>query len=105
MLTPDRSLLLTAEDARLAACVQQETLRDWVRRGLLTRYGSHRFPLYDLDELAAAAAAAKPRRQRDTPRRHARSLTSLTTGTTVPLVQSEVSVHNQGAPSSQPSPA
>lgn len=58
----DRSQLLGAEDAAAVTGVTPATLRDWTRRGLLERHGTARRALYDWRDLAAAKAAAKPRR-------------------------------------------
>jgi DNA-binding transcriptional MerR regulator len=58
----NRSMLLTADDAAQVTGVSPATLRDWVRRGLLPRYGSPRRSLYDWRDLATAKQAAKPRR-------------------------------------------
>ncbi len=57
-----RGFLLTRQDAAAAAGVTEATLRDWVRRGLLTRYGTARNSLYDVRELGAALDQPKPRR-------------------------------------------
>lgn len=49
--------------AALALDVREGTIRQWARRGKLTRYGTRRQALYDLNELAALvvgeAAAAQ----------------------------------------------
>jgi predicted site-specific integrase-resolvase len=58
-----RHHLLTAEDAATLADVNPATLRDWTRRGLLTRYGSARRALYDWRELDQAKTTPKPRRR------------------------------------------
>jgi len=42
--------------AALALDVREGTIRQWARRGKLTRYGTRRQALYDLDELAALVA-------------------------------------------------
>lgn len=55
----ERAQLLSAGDAALILGVAPATLRDWRRRGLLT---PHRGGVYDVHELLAAQAAAKPRR-------------------------------------------
>ncbi|MFD5869621.1 hypothetical protein [Streptomyces sp. NPDC060322] len=53
--------------AALALGVREGTIRQWARRGRITRYGTRRQALYDLNELAALAAgedgatAASPR--------------------------------------------
>jgi hypothetical protein len=52
---------LTTELAAQAAGVKPSTIRDWVRRGLLTRTaGSPRHPLYTVDAVTAAKTAPKP---------------------------------------------
>jgi hypothetical protein len=56
--------LFTVNDAAAAAGVEPATIRDWFRRGLLTRHGSTRRALVDLDELVVALDAEKPRRIR-----------------------------------------
>jgi DNA-binding transcriptional MerR regulator len=61
-MNPDRSQLLTADDAAIIAGVSKATLRDWTRRGILPRYGSPRCALYDWRDLATAKNADKPRR-------------------------------------------
>jgi hypothetical protein len=81
-VTP-RAELFTAEDAAAAIGVEPATLRDWVRRGLLTRYGSPRRALYDVDELVAAKDAAKPRRRAVTRREFRASPNFLDNGTTL----------------------
>ncbi|EGX60109.1 hypothetical protein SZN_09311 [Streptomyces zinciresistens K42] len=54
---------LTTELAAHACGVKPATIRDWVRRGLLHRTaGSTRHPLYLLDAVTTAHAAAKPTR-------------------------------------------
>ncbi|MCZ7458936.1 MerR family transcriptional regulator [Streptomyces sp. WMMC940] len=42
--------------AALALGVREGTIRQWARRGKITRYGTRRQALYDLDELATLAA-------------------------------------------------
>ena len=42
--------------AALALDVREGTIRQWARRGKLTRYGTRRQALYDLNELAALVA-------------------------------------------------
>jgi transposase-like protein len=89
----ERAQLFTAADAAAAIGVQPATLRDWVRRGLLTRHGTQRTALYDVHELVAAADAAKPRRDTPTTRAlNGRSLTSEVAGATLPASQPEVSL-------------
>lgn len=56
---------LTTELAAQAAGVKPDTIRDWRRRGILTpSAGSPRYPLYTVDAVTAAKAAAKPNRSR-----------------------------------------
>ncbi|MGW3986075.1 hypothetical protein [Streptomyces sp. NPDC004830] len=43
--------------AALALGVREGTIRQWARRGRITRYGTRRQALYDLNELAALVAA------------------------------------------------
>ncbi|WP_328751141.1 hypothetical protein OHT57_37130 [Streptomyces sp. NBC_00285] len=42
--------------AALALDVREGTIRQWARRGKITRYGTRRQALYDLNELAALVA-------------------------------------------------
>ncbi|CAM5612670.1 hypothetical protein [Streptomyces purpurascens] len=42
--------------AALALGVREGTIRQWANRGKITRYGTKRQALYDLNELAALAA-------------------------------------------------
>lgn len=52
---------LTTELAAEAAGVRPATIRDWRRRRLLKPVaGSSRYPLYTVDAVTAAKAAAKP---------------------------------------------
>ncbi|MFD5874026.1 hypothetical protein [Streptomyces sp. NPDC060322] len=61
-LIPPRGLL-TTKLAALNCGVQPATIRDWVRRGILTRCGgSPKRPLYRLADVEAARYAAKPTR-------------------------------------------
>ncbi|MFI7234451.1 hypothetical protein [Streptomyces cyaneofuscatus] len=54
---------LTTRLAALNSGVQPATIRDWVRRGLLTRCGgTPKRPLYRLADVEAARTAAKPTR-------------------------------------------
>lgn len=54
---------LTTSMAALAAGVQPATIRDWVRRGILTRCGgTPKRPIYRIDDLQAARLATKPNR-------------------------------------------
>ena len=46
---PDRAV--PTELAAMAAGVPEATIRKWASRGKLTRYGSARKAMYDLDEL------------------------------------------------------
>ncbi|MFC9130955.1 hypothetical protein ACFT4A_29485 [Streptomyces sp. NPDC057099] len=45
--------------AALALGVREGTIRQWANRGKITRYGTKRQALYDLNELAALAAAGE----------------------------------------------
>lgn len=61
-------VLLETEVAAKAVGVTPATLRDWVRRGLLTRAdGTPRKPLWRASDLIRAKAAAKPRHARNCP--------------------------------------
>jgi hypothetical protein len=53
--------LLSTEDAALACGVEPATIRQWARRGKLTRHGTHQRAMYRLDELAALARQRNPR--------------------------------------------
>ncbi|TXS20219.1 hypothetical protein EAO70_09415 [Streptomyces sp. adm13(2018)] len=54
---------LTTSLAALSAGVQPATIRDWVRRGILTRCGGTPLrPVYRVEDVQAARAAAKPTR-------------------------------------------
>ncbi|MBV7671389.1 helix-turn-helix domain-containing protein [Streptomyces halstedii] len=54
---------LTTTMAAQSADVAPATIRDWVRRGLLTRCGgSPKRPIYRLADVQAARYAAKPTR-------------------------------------------
>ncbi|MET7643034.1 hypothetical protein ABZS83_05195 [Streptomyces sp. NPDC005426] len=54
---------LTTSMAAMSAGVQPATIRDWVRRGILTRCGgSPKRPLYRVADVEAARYAAKPTR-------------------------------------------
>ncbi|MFI6861775.1 hypothetical protein ACIBKZ_18065 [Streptomyces sp. NPDC050421] len=54
---------LTTSMAAMFAGVQPATIRDWVRRGILTRCGgSPKRPLYRIADVEAARYAAKPTR-------------------------------------------
>ncbi|MFF3060879.1 MerR family transcriptional regulator [Streptomyces sp. NPDC057909] len=54
---------LTTSMAAMSAGVQPATIRDWVRRGLLTRCGgSPKRPIYRLEDVEAARSATKPSR-------------------------------------------
>lgn len=54
---------LTTRLAALNSGVAPATIRDWVRRGLLTRCGgTPKRPLYRLTDVEAARAATKPTR-------------------------------------------
>lgn len=43
--------------AALAAGVSESTIRQWVHRGILTRYGTARHAEFDIDELTELAGA------------------------------------------------
>ncbi|MDV5147194.1 hypothetical protein R1T08_24205 [Streptomyces sp. SBC-4] len=59
-LTPPAGTLTTSL-AALSAGVKPATIRDWVRRGILTRCGGSPLrPLYRIEDVQAARAAAKP---------------------------------------------
>lgn len=47
----DEPRLVPTQLAALAAGVGEATIRKWASRGRITRYGSARRALYDLDEL------------------------------------------------------
>ncbi|WP_339134346.1 transcriptional regulator [Streptomyces sp. f51] len=57
-----RARRVPTELAALVLGVQEVTIRQWARRGKITRYGTARRALYDLDELTALArtTAAPP---------------------------------------------
>lgn len=48
--------MLSTRDAALACGVQPCTIRQWVKRGKLTRYGSRRAARFELSELAHLVA-------------------------------------------------
>lgn len=50
---PERGRRVPTSLAALALDVREGTIRQWARRGKLTRYGTRRQALYDLNELAA----------------------------------------------------
>jgi hypothetical protein len=53
--------LLTTSMAAHACGVKPATIRDWVRRGILTRHGgTPKRPTYRVDDVTAAMLAAKP---------------------------------------------
>ncbi|MFB7473995.1 MerR family transcriptional regulator [Kitasatospora sp. NPDC056184] len=55
--------LLTTSLAARAAGVAPATIRDWVRRGILTRSGgTPKRPIYRVADVQAARRAAKPTR-------------------------------------------
>lgn len=61
---------LTTKLAAAACGVEPATIRDWVRRGILTRCGgSPKRPVYRLDDVQTAREASKPTRsgQRSSP--------------------------------------
>ncbi|MFD6684167.1 hypothetical protein [Micromonospora parva] len=54
---------VTTSMAALQAHVEPATIRDWVRRGILTRCGgTPKRPIYRVDDVDTAAKAAKPTR-------------------------------------------
>lgn len=54
---------LTTSMAALSTGVQPATIRDWVRRGVLTRCGgTPKRPVYRINDVQAACDAAKPTR-------------------------------------------
>jgi hypothetical protein len=57
----DQHRRLSTKDAAVALGVEQSTIRQWVRRGKLSRYGSDLHAEYDLDELTALAQARSRR--------------------------------------------
>ena len=63
MTEPARHELITGQDACSILGISPSTLRGWVHRGLLPRYGSARASLYAWPDLARAADAAKPRKR------------------------------------------
>ncbi|MFB8083704.1 MerR family transcriptional regulator [Streptomyces sp. NPDC056013] len=63
---------LTTSLAAMAAGVQPATIRDWVRRGILTRCGgTPKRPVYRVADVQAARAATKPTRPGQRPARAA----------------------------------
>jgi hypothetical protein len=57
--------LLTTSLAAKACGVEPATIRDWVRRGVLTRCGgSPRRPMYRVEDVIAAKTAPKPKPDR-----------------------------------------
>ncbi|MFE2531583.1 transcriptional regulator [Streptomyces sp. NPDC059371] len=50
-----RARRVPTELAALVLGVQEVTIRQWARRGKITRYGTARRALYDLDELTELA--------------------------------------------------
>lgn len=57
--------LLTTKLAAMACDVQPDTIRDWVRRGLLKRCGgSPRRPIYRVEDVMTAKTAPKPNSER-----------------------------------------
>jgi len=54
---------LTTSMAALYAGVQPATIRDWVRRGILTRCGGTKLrPVYRITDVETARATSKPSR-------------------------------------------
>ncbi|MFD8739479.1 MerR family transcriptional regulator [Streptomyces sp. NPDC059618] len=56
-----RARRVPTELAALVLGVQEVTVRQWARRGKITRYGTARRALYDLDELTELARSSTPR--------------------------------------------
>ncbi|MFI6347979.1 helix-turn-helix domain-containing protein [Streptomyces sp. NPDC050560] len=54
-MPPNRHRRLPTKLAALALGVSEATIRQWARRGKLTRYGSPGRAIYDVDELANLA--------------------------------------------------
>ncbi len=53
--------MLTTSMAARVCGVQPATIRDWVRRGILTRRGgTPKRPIYRVEDVEAAKTAAKP---------------------------------------------
>ncbi|MET9258091.1 hypothetical protein ACGFZL_30125 [Streptomyces sp. NPDC048182] len=55
MRRPPRHRLVPTSVAALAAGVSEATIRKWVSRGKITRYGSPGRSEFDIEELAALA--------------------------------------------------
>ncbi|MFD5633586.1 transcriptional regulator [Streptomyces sp. NPDC127077] len=55
-----RARRVPTELAALVLGVQEVTIRQWARRGKITRYGTARRALYDLDELTELARTTTP---------------------------------------------
>ncbi|MFE1289759.1 transcriptional regulator [Streptomyces sp. NPDC058751] len=55
-----RARRVPTELAALALGVREVTIRQWARRGKITRYGTARRALYDLDELTELARTTTP---------------------------------------------
>lgn len=55
-----RARRVPTELAALVLGVREVTIRQWARRGKITRYGTARRALYDLDELSELARTTTP---------------------------------------------
>ncbi|MFF3419769.1 hypothetical protein ACFYW9_34595 [Streptomyces sp. NPDC002698] len=55
-----RTRRVPTELAALVLGVREVTIRQWARRGKITRYGTARRALYDLDELTELARTTTP---------------------------------------------
>ncbi|MFE4698514.1 transcriptional regulator [Streptomyces sp. NPDC001935] len=75
-----RARRVPTELAALVLGVQEVTIRQWARRGKITRYGTARRALYDLDELTELARTTKPT-PRATPPATAAATATATTST------------------------
>ena len=53
-----RKRMVPTELAALAVGVTEATIRKWASRGKLTRYGTARRAMYDLDELGDVAGSS-----------------------------------------------
>ncbi|WP_174416459.1 hypothetical protein [Nocardia concava] len=59
----DRRRTVPTKAAARALCVSEATIRQWVRRGKLTRHGPAHRAEFDIEELAALSAAESPARK------------------------------------------
>lgn len=59
-----RADLLTTADAAIAAGVSEQTIYSWQRRGFLTRQGTRRCALWDMNELATVVSTERCSRRR-----------------------------------------